>query len=400
MFTGNKHVNQFKASEFSFYGQPVKMSVKDYENVYKNIRSLCSQNKGVLSVYTFGEAEVPGISDIDLIFVLKDNSSLPRFLKKNCLDSASNYILFHPFFIVPEDFMENIAYIYPNSRLNLIYGKKIRIKKLSKKDLNLVYMQLINDVILRHYPSDFLNVLISKRINTRMCLLRLNSLHHTFNLFERISGIKKRKWAKISDDVKELREKWFDLPDKAAKSNLIGLLKTAVYVSLDFVDVYSKFLESKSPKMKVDSLLFKGIKNRISFVNEWNAADSLSEMIGHYSKHKNFYSVLPMILSWQLCAYSFAKGALSSYIRKRLSIKCSVKNISQPLMKRIHILNYQVEYAMKLKHSHYPCFFPLGFKNTKGIKNKMIYTYIFITDNSILRRILNYTRTNLRFIPI
>lgn len=400
MFTGNKYVNQFNASEFSFYGQPMRMSVKDYENVYKKIRSLCLQSKDVLSVYTFGEVGVPGISDIDLIFVLKEEAKLPKFLRKTALDSNSKYILFHPFFIVPEDFMENIAYIYPNSRLRLIYGKKITIKKLSKQDLNLVYRHLINDVILRHYPSDFLNILLSKRINIRMCLLRLNSLHHSFDVFERISDVKKREWAKISDDIKELRKNWFGIPAKAAKSKLIQLLKTAVYVSLDFVSEYSKFLQSKSPKMKMDSILFKGIKNRISFANEWDPASSLSEMIGHYNKHKNFYSVLPMILSLQLCAYSSAKGPLSAYIGKRLGIKCGVKNISQPLMKRIQILNYQVEYAMKLKHSHYPCFFPLGFKNPMGIKNKMIYAYVFITDNSLLRMILNYTRTNLRFIHI
>ena len=400
MFTGSKYINQFNANELIFYGHPIRKSLKDYGQIYKKIREVCSLNKDILSVYTFGEVTTPGISDIDLIFVLKEGAKLPKFLRKTTLDSSSKYILFHPFFIVPEDFMENIAYIYPNSKLNLVYGKKINIKKLSKQDLNLVYRHLINDVILRHYPSDFLNILLSRRINIRMCLLRLNSLHHSFDIFERISGIKKPEWAKISGDIQDMRKKWFDILPEAAKSKLIGLLKTAVYVSLDFVNTYSNFLESKSPKMRRDSILFKGIKNRISFVNEWNPADSLSEMIRHYNKHKNFYSVLPGILSWQLCAYSSAKGALSSYIRKRMNIKCDVKNINNTLMKRIQILNHQVEYAMKLKHSHYPCFFPLGFKNTRGIRNKMIYAYVFITDSSLLRKILNYTRTNLRFIPV
>src|SRR3989338_1548802 len=150
MFTGSKYINQFNANELIFYGHPIRKSLKDYGQIYKKIREVCSLNKDILSVYTFGEVTTPGISDIDLIFVLKEGAKLPKFLRKTTLDSSSKYILFHPFFIVPEDFMENIAYIYPNSKLNLVYGKKINIKKLSKQDLNLVYRHLINDVILRH----------------------------------------------------------------------------------------------------------------------------------------------------------------------------------------------------------------------------------------------------------
>jgi len=400
MFTGNNYINKFNAKEFSFYGQPEKRAMQDYGQVYKKINSICSKNREVLSAYTFGQVKVPGISDVDMIFVLKEGAKLPRFLRKTAIDSNSKYIIFHPFFIVPEDFMENIAYIYPNSELNLIYGKKISIKRLSKSELNLVHQYLINDVILRHFPSDYLNVLLSKRINLRLCLLRLNAMHHSIDIFKKVSGIKKKEWAEISDDISELRKRWFKIPIRASKSKAVDLLKKAVYVSLDFVDEYSKFLNNKVPDIETSNLIFKGIQNRISFVKEWNIEDSISEMIEHYNKYKNVYSVFPKALGWQLCAYSKSKGALSDYIRKRLSIKCNVGSISPLLTKRIQLLNYQVEYAMKLKHSHYPCFFPLGFKNTKGIKNMLIYSYVLATDNSLFRRTLNFIRTNLRFIPV
>ena len=400
MFQNNRYLNKLNVRDFSFFGQPEKRSIYDYRQVYKKINSLCSSEKKILSAYTFGQVKAPGISDIDLIFVLKNGAKLPRFLRKTALDSSFGYILVHPFFIVPEDFMENIAYIYPNSDLNLIYGKEIDIKKLSKSELELVYQYLINDVVLRHFPSDYLNVILSKGISLRLSLLRLNALHHSLDIFRKISGVKKREWAKISDDVSNLREEWFETSLNTAKSRIVELLKMAVYVSLDFVNEYSKFFCNKIPESKQSNLLFKGIQNRISFVDDWCAEDSLSEMIGHYNKYKNVYSVLPKALSWQLCAYSSAKGPLSEYIGKRLSAKCNVTNIKPTLVKRIQLLNYQVEYAMKLKHSHYPCFFPLGFKNTKGMKNKFIYAYILLTDNSLFRRSLNLIRTNLKFMHI
>src|SRR3989338_4883934 len=125
MFSGNSYINSLKAEDFIFSDYPRKKSIDDYEEVYEKIRSICARNPGVLSVYTFGQVSVPGISDIDLIFVLKDHAKLPKFLRKLAIDRKSKYILLHPFFIVPEDFMENIGYIHPNSELNLIWGRKL-----------------------------------------------------------------------------------------------------------------------------------------------------------------------------------------------------------------------------------------------------------------------------------
>ena len=400
MFAGNRHINSMSANDFSFYAMPEKRSAADYEEIYQKIRAVCSKNKAVLSVYTFGEVKVPGISDIDLIFILRKGSKLPRFLRKTCLDGSSNYILVHPFFIVTENFMENISYIYPNAKLNLIYGKKIKIKKLPKSELDLVYRYLINDVILRHFPSDYLNVLLSKRINARMGLLRLNSLHHSFGIFRKISGVNKKEWENISDKVEELRKKWFKMASGDAKSELLYLMKRAVYVSLDFVREYSRFIESKVPETGFSELLFKGVQNRISFAENFEVQDSLAKMIAHYSRHKNFYSLFPKALAWQLCAYSSARGPLSAYISGRIDKKCAIKNIDSVLGKRIWLLNCQVEYAMRLHHSHYPCSFPLGFKNTKGLKNKLIYAYVLVKDHSLFRRAVSYIRTSLRPGPV
>ena len=123
-------------------------------------------------------------------------------------------------------------------------------------------------------------------------------------------------------------------------------------------------------------------------------------MIAHYRKHKNFYSLFPKPLAWQLCAYSSSQGPLSAYIAKILDKKCKIKKMDRVLSTRIQLLNCQVEYAMRLKHSHYPCFFPLGFKNPKGFKNKLIYTYVLVKDHSLFKRTISYIRTNLSFIPI
>ena len=164
---------------------------------------------------------------------------------------------------------------------------------------------------------------------------------------------------------------------------------------MDFVMEFDSFLSKDKRNFihtKRQTIIFKGNKNRISFVKDWNNEKSINQMINHFLKYKNFYSILPISFLKQLCCYSSANGRLSQYIRKRLNIECLQGNINPIINKRIKVLNEQVEYANKLKHSHYPCFFPLGYKTEKGFKNKLILVFIIVTSSSVFRRILFYFR--------
>jgi len=110
----NRYINNLKKEDFSIYGNPIKFNLKDYDKVLDKIKNKAKNSKEILSVYTFGEVSAPGLSDIDLIFVLKEKSKLPSFLSNHYVDKDSRYMLLHPFFIMTEDIMQNIKYIYPN----------------------------------------------------------------------------------------------------------------------------------------------------------------------------------------------------------------------------------------------------------------------------------------------
>lgn len=387
----NLYIKHLKKEDISFYAHPIKYELKDYKNVLNKIKNKAQRIRSILSVYTFGEVGVPGISDIDLIFVLKEGSRLPFFLRKNYIDKDSKYLVFHPFFIITEDIMKNIRYISPNSNFVKIYGKEVAIHNPSGPELKKIKTYLTADVILRHFPVDYLYILISKRLNVRMVLLRLNALSHSFKMFNDIAGLKKPSWNNFSKRVNDLRENWFRLNEKSREGKVFCLLKEAAYVSMDFVMEFDSFLSKDKSNFihtKRQTVIFKGNKNRISFVKGWDKERALNQMINHFVKYKNFYSILPISLLKQLCCYSSADGRLSKYIRRRLSIKCLQSNIDPIIKKRIDVLNEQVEYANKLKHSHYPCFFPLGYKTERGLKNKLILAFILITSSSVFRRIL------------
>jgi hypothetical protein len=393
----NPYIRNLKKEYFSFYDYPVKYTLKDYDSTLGKIRNIAKKTKEILSIYTFGEVGVPGVSDIDLIFVLKENSRLPSFLKKNQVDKDSKYLIFHPFFIITENIMKNINYIYPNSNFIKIYGKDIEIHNPSKSDLKKIKTYLTTDVILRHFPVDHLYNLLSRKIDIRMALMRLNAFNHSFSIFKDITGKEKAIWKDFSKKIDYLRKNCFEMDKNLLQIKLLDALKESIYISTDFVKEFDKFLpKNKILKAKRKNVIFKGTKNRITFSENWDEDKAISEMLNHFLRYKNFYSILPISLLNQLCAYSSLNGRLSSYIRKRLNIKCFQNNMDPVLKKRIRILNDQVEYANELKHSHYPCFFPLGYKTEKGFKNNLILLFVVITSSSAFRIMLYYLRGILR----
>lgn len=392
----NNFLRNLKLGNFVFYGDPVYHPLGDYLKAIEKIKRLATKEKNVLSVYTFGEITCPGISDIDLIFVLKDIAKMPVFLKNILRDKDLSYVVYHPAFILNEWIMHGINYIYPKSNFKLIYGKEIKIKRLSPEEHKQSLICLTVDVILRHYPSDYLTILLSNRVNLRMCLLRLNALNHSINLFKELNGTIKKEWSTYSGDISELRKNWFKIDSEKRKEKIIELLKKAVYLSYDFVSEFKKKFYRGTRKLNFESkndVIFKGTKVRLSFVENLDEDKAIDTIINHFKKYGNFYSILPFIFLTQICTYASLNGPLSDYLGRKLNFKCRFQEARGILKKRGIILNEQVRIAIILKHKHFPCFFSLGYKNTHGFENKLRYLAIIVLNNSIFRKILYFLRS-------
>src|SRR3989338_2775131 len=101
-------------NDFVFFNYPNKHRPEDYQNTINKIGDKFFAN-GVKAIYTNGIISNPGISDIDILVVVKNNSS-PR-LKLVWLDKKERDMVCHPFYIIDEDIMQNIRWIYPDFNL-------------------------------------------------------------------------------------------------------------------------------------------------------------------------------------------------------------------------------------------------------------------------------------------
>ncbi len=366
-----------KPKDYRFYNLPRKHDLDDYKSAINKIIKKYSNTDGLVSIYNWGDPSTPGISDIDIVFVL-GNKARPLQLSKRSfyfLNAETRYLVRHPFVFINEDDFKKIRYVYPEASLNLLHGKDIEIEKLSAEDSRNSKISLLNDIIIRHYPRDFISQLVEKSINARDTLLRLNSLKYSIRALKDITNENNREWGSKLKLVKGLREGWFADNDF---NLLVSMNKDAIGIAMGIIEKFRNFLlkEKLVGIRSGDKIAYKGIKNNSLFLKGWNKNAALLEMHKAARNMKKYYSILPIELSAQLFEYSRYDGLISSHIKKFLdgSLSYDFKN-KKAVEKRICILNKQAELALKLKHSDFAAFFDFGYRNNSGINNYAIKLY-------------------------
>lgn len=369
---GAKSKKMLKEKGYKFFNVPKRYEIADYKVAIHYIIKKYSKLNGLVSIYNWGNPSTPGVSDIDIVFVLNEgkNNALP-FLRRSfyLLNAKTRYLVRHPFVFIGENSFKNIRYIYPGTNFKLLHGNNIKINNLSAEDAYYSSIALLNDIIIRHYPRDFLEQFIKKRINARDTLLRLNSLKYSISALENLTKEKYRNLNHKLMLIEKLRKNWFN----ANNFNLLALLnEDAVNITMEIIDRFKVFL-TENNLIKINSgsyLRYSGIKNKSQFIKDWYKKTALREMSRLVKENKKLYSILPLELSAQLIEYSKYNGLISNYIRKKISNNVNYHlNYKNIIGHRINILNKQAELASKFKHSDFVAFFDFGYCNESGINN-------------------------------
>lgn len=361
--------------KYSFYNIPKQYSLEDYKEAVSFIIKKYSKINGLISIYNWGGKFTPGISDLDIIFVFdKSKVSAMPFFKRifYILNGKYRYIARHPFFYIDAGSFENIGYIYPDAEFKLIYGKNIKIKKISSKDAYFSRIALMSDVIVRHYPRDFLEQTIIKIINARDMLLRLNSMKYTLTTIELITKDKNKELANKLGQIEYLRKNWF----KVNNFDLLASLnEDAIKIGMDIAENFKNFLVDNN-LVKISSgnkVGYSGARNKTLFIKNWNKEKALSEMSKLVRNKQKYCSILPIEFAPQQIEYSKHKGLISNYTKNNLKndLKYQIK-YADIIKKRAIILNKQAELASMLKHSDFVAFFDFGYRNKSGINNMLL----------------------------
>lgn len=355
--------------EFNFFNIPKEYGAQGYKEAARLIIDKYSSCDGMLSVYNWGSPSIPGISDLDIVFVFRQDAKPLPFSRRSFsfLGSKVRYMARHPFVFIDESSFKMLRCVYPDASLKLLHGKNVKISNLTGAEKSASQASLLNDIAIRHYPRDFLGQYCSRSINVRDTLLRLNSLKYTSNSLERLTG-KKSIWDDKLRLVEKLRKEWFAKRDFVL---LLSLAGEAVGMTMDIIEAFREFLV-KNGMVKIisgSSLEYSGNKNKSLFVRKWDKGNALKEM-SRLAKAGRYCSVLPLEFAAQLAEYSGYDGLISRHIRSnirgRMDYRLKNRLIAE---KRIKIFNRQALLASSLRHSDFPAFFDFGYRSSSGINN-------------------------------
>ncbi|MBI3035994.1 hypothetical protein HYY71_06760 [Candidatus Woesearchaeota archaeon] len=357
---------------YAFYNIPKAYSADDYKEAIGHIINKYSKINGLVSIYGWGGKISPGISDLDFIFVFNSSKAKPMPILKRAfyiLNKKFRYIARHPFFYIDDASFKDIRYVYPDAEFKLLYGDRTKIRKLPFKDNYFSRIALLSDIIVRHYPRDFLEQTLVKSINARDMLLRLHSLSYSVKTMEILAKEKNSNWDSSIKRIERLREEWFNRNDFDL---LASLNEDAVHLGLEITEKFRDFL-IKNGLVGVysgDNAEYNGARNSTMFVRGWSLKKALMDMSRRITEKRMFHSILPIELAPQQIEYSKHKGPISSHVKDKLRHNLRYKlEYPDAIGKRALIFNSQAELASKLKHSDFAAFFDFGYRSKSGINN-------------------------------
>jgi|WetSurMetagenome_2_1015567.scaffolds.fasta_scaffold72159_3 hypothetical protein len=161
----------------------------------------------ILMIYQIGSISTPGISDLDLVFVFKDDLEFKINIKEKLI-KKENYLLYHNSFGIPDKYVNDIYVINMFSNFRLLYKKE-------NDENHIVKNNRINEAIkiqtaLEYLLKFFISLSIQNELRAykvRSLLLEIKALRYDFEILGNTSN----ELMKCYNNLLDLRENWFNI---------------------------------------------------------------------------------------------------------------------------------------------------------------------------------------------
>ena len=308
-----------KSYNYFFTSLPKKVGLKYYANIRDDISNYFACFKDVISVYEYGSVNAPGVSDLDLIIVLKDRTTTSEksLSLKNISKDAHQLVIDGTVMMMNEAIFSKIQR-FDYLTLKKLYGKDIvtvLISETEKKYISLVSLiDWLPERILR-----LTKVIKTQTINVNNTLCLLNSYSYSIKNTYNLLGESKTSLDLIRD-ILLLRSSWYEVTDP--ENLLIACVKKAIDVGYARMQDLSEYMIQSQRYIKqkmyshtyIDLELYS--RSYLRFYNE--DVSDLSEKALSLSDKNTFYVLTPMVFYPHFMLLSSFDGQLSSNMRKRI----------------------------------------------------------------------------------
>jgi hypothetical protein len=188
------------------------LSREEYARVLRRYVADVSQAFDVMAVFQFGEVTEPGLSDLDLLVVVRDEVFMPtlRSVIAACrVDRVAKYLFAHPPVVVPQMIAGDVAWIHTFHHLHQVWGDPVEIPRPPLQAQ--AVLRLAEYVDFAFAVRTVLRGLSGADVGLRELLLLLKSCLHSLRLAASITG--RPAAAAIEERLAQLREQSLASPD-------------------------------------------------------------------------------------------------------------------------------------------------------------------------------------------
>ena len=225
---------------YSFTDFPEPLPKKEYEKQENEFLTFLRGVQGIVSVYSIGEVELLGVSDLDYLIIFQGNVE-----KKHIKKFIGDYFLIDTVLFLNREDISNINYVSHHFSYRLVQGKDLWLSFDKKnRNLNIIYSW---KVCFFSLLRNFYIYKYNQNISVKNLLSQINDMRYPI-CFLRNLGVERKKYDDFIEKFSLYRKKYFEHNDY---QELSVFLSQAIDLSWDIVEDISVFLEKKPQGQKI-----------------------------------------------------------------------------------------------------------------------------------------------------
>ena len=342
-----------------FKDLPKKVGESYYQRAREEIIEYYSQNSDILSIYEYGSVSSPGVSDLDIILILKDDvKTKENFFEFSNISKEVHHLLGDGTVMkMSQENFSNINFLENNINVKKLFGKDIKLKSPDKS-----YQEILDLIsVIDWLPERIIRltrIITSKNINIIDALTLLHSYSYTIKKVDKILGKDKEssKSQSTLNKIKLLRNNWHSIDNPNIV--LIECIQQSISLGYRYLDVFEEYLKSCNKYCRSKINLDEDINlelydnHYIRFVNSKKISKKESYAIEMSQADKKFVLISSYFYPHFECLASQV-GILSSVANKKLkphiafSREILIPEYKNNLIKKLTVAESNAQFLLK-----------------------------------------------------
>ena len=215
---------------------PHPIALQEYDRCKRNFVSYFQSHSTISAIYQIGDVNNPGISDLDLILVFRENGKFSNE-DHSFLRHLDKEIFVHAPFVISEHLFPYIQYLFYTDNLRRVAGENFDfLRPTSKIEHEQLLWQLCTEAAIARLSDLIYQITLGSYLNARKMLLKINSVKHNINLYLKLVEAGGRsperfdEGEKFKKDITELRKSWFLCSRNEQRRRIIFALSSGIEI--------------------------------------------------------------------------------------------------------------------------------------------------------------------------